>query len=73
VKAPTAASAKSLETVRAPSERFTVRGRVLYLHAPESIGRSRFAARAEGLLGVAATARNWRTVTQLPELARGAE
>jgi uncharacterized protein (DUF1697 family) len=45
----------------------------LYLHAPEGIGRSRLAARAESLLGVAATARNWRTVTQLLELARGAE
>jgi uncharacterized protein (DUF1697 family) len=73
VKAPTAASAKSLETMRAPSERFTVRGRVLYLHAPQGIGRSRLAARAESLLGVVGTARNWRTVTQLLELARSAE
>jgi len=71
VEAPTAAGAKSLEAVRAPSERFTVRGRVLYLHAPEGIGRSKLAARAESLLGVAATARNWRTVTQLLELAGG--
>ena len=69
VETPTAAAAKSLESLRAPSERFTVRGRVLYLHAPEGIGRSKLAARAESLLGVSATARNWRTVTQLLELA----
>jgi uncharacterized protein (DUF1697 family) len=73
VQAPTAAAARSLEGVRAPSERFKVRDRVLYLHAPQGIGRSKLAARAEGLLGVSATARNWRTVTQLLELARRAE
>jgi uncharacterized protein (DUF1697 family) len=71
VAAPTAARARSLEAVRSPSERFTVRGKVLYLHAPEGIGRSKLAARAESLLGVGATARNWRTVTQLLELAGG--
>jgi uncharacterized protein (DUF1697 family) len=38
---------------------------------PEGIGRSKFAARAERLLGVAGTARNWRTVTQLLAMARG--
>jgi uncharacterized protein (DUF1697 family) len=46
---------------------------VLYVHAPRGIGRSKLAARAETLLGVAATARNWRTVTQLLELARRVE
>ena len=71
-KAPTAAATRSLEAVRAPSERFTVRGRVLYLEAPQGIGRSRLAARAESLLGVSATARNWRTVTRLLEMVRGA-
>jgi len=73
VKAPRAARVRSLEAVRAPSERFTVRGRVLYLEAPQGIGRSRLAARAESLLGVAATARNWRTVTRLLEMARRAD
>jgi uncharacterized protein (DUF1697 family) len=72
-KAPTAAATRSLGAVRAPSERFTVRDRVLYLEAPQGIGRSRLAARAESLLGVPATARNWRTVTRLLEMARGAD
>jgi len=64
-KAPGSASLKLLETLRAASEKSALRGKVLYLHAPQGIGRSKFAARAEGLLGVAGTARNWRTVTQL--------
>jgi len=66
-------AARSLEALRAPSERFTVRGRVLYLEAPQGIGRSRLAARAERLPGVPATARNWRTVTRLLEMARRAD
>lgn len=45
-------------TAGAIGERLAVRGRVLYLHAPQGIGRSRLAARAESLLGVSATARN---------------
>jgi uncharacterized protein (DUF1697 family) len=69
LRSPTAAVAKALGSVRAPSERCRVHGRVLYLHAPEGIGRSKLAARAEALLGVPATARNWRTVTRLLELA----
>jgi uncharacterized protein (DUF1697 family) len=46
---------------------------LLYVHAPQGIGRSRLAARAESLLGVAATARNWRTVARLLEMARGGD
>ena len=47
-------------------------GNVLYLYAPQGIGRSKFAARAATLLGVAATARNWRTMTELLAMARSA-
>jgi len=43
---------------------------VLYLHTPDGFGSSKLAARAERLLGVDATARNWRTVTTLVEMAR---
>lgn len=55
----------ALEALRAPLERFHLAGRVLYLHAPDGIGRSKLAARAERILGVSATARNWRTVERL--------
>ena len=65
-------SVKSLQSLRAADERFAVRGKVLYLHAPRGVGKSKFAARAESVLGVSATARNWRTVTELLRLARSA-
>lgn len=60
------------ETVRAKSERYELKGRVLYLHTPDGFGTSRLAERVERLLGVAATARNWRTVTTLPGMAGAA-
>jgi len=50
------------------TERFSLADRVFYLHAPEGIGRSRLAASAERLLGVSATARNWRTVCAIARL-----
>ena len=53
---------KTLESYRRDSERFALEGKVFYLHAPDGIGRSKVAARAERALGVAATARNWRSV-----------
>jgi uncharacterized protein (DUF1697 family) len=63
---------KSLEALKAAGERFALKGRTFYLHTPDGFGRSKLASRAERLLGVEATARNWRTVTTLLEMARGA-
>ena len=59
-----------LEACRARSEVFALDKTVFYLHTPEGFGTSKLAERAERLLGVAATARNWRTVTTLLEMAR---
>jgi uncharacterized protein (DUF1697 family) len=70
--APAAPDLEKLEALRAPSERFRLIDRVFYLHAPEGIGRSKLAARAERILGVAMTDRNWRTVTRMLEMARTA-
>jgi uncharacterized protein (DUF1697 family) len=61
---------EALESIRADSERFTLQGKVFYLHAPDGIGRSRLAARVEKALGVAATARNWRSVTEIMAMAK---
>jgi uncharacterized protein (DUF1697 family) len=61
---------KPLDALRSKTERFELRGRIFYLHTPDGIGASKLAARAEKLLGVAATARNWRTVTTLLEMAK---
>ena len=55
----------------AETESCEIRGRHLYLHAPDGIGRSKFAGRAEAVLGVTMTGRNWRTVLKLQELASG--
>ncbi|KAA5834321.1 DUF1697 domain-containing protein [Saccharopolyspora hirsuta] len=48
-----------------------VRGREVYLHYPDGAGRSKVtAAYLQRCLGVELTARNWRTVTALAEMAR---
>jgi uncharacterized protein (DUF1697 family) len=62
-----------LESVRAANERFKLVDAVFYLHAPDGIGRSKVVATAEKALGVTATARNWRTVSQVISLATKAE
>lgn len=58
-----------LERLRAGSERFSLRGKVFYLHAPDGVGRSKLFARIEKALGVWGTARNWRTVCRLKAMA----
>ncbi|HEX6983027.1 MAG TPA: DUF1697 domain-containing protein [Balneolaceae bacterium] len=56
---------ESLENIKKDNERFMLKGKTFYLHTPEGVGRSKLAARAEKALGVAATARNWRTVDKI--------
>lgn len=68
-EAPRHPDLKSLEAIKTASERFMLVDKVFYLHAPEGFGRSRLAARAEKLLGVAASGRNWNTVCKLAEMA----
>lgn len=65
---PTDVDASVLEAAASPTERWELGGHVLYLHAPDGIGRSKLAGRIESLLGVPATARNWRTVTRVWEI-----
>ena len=63
---------KSIEALRAKGERFALDGRVFYLHTPLGFGTSKLAERAERLLRVEGTARNWRTVTTLLEMVKAA-
>lgn len=65
----TEADMDGLNKLRSASEAFRLIGQVFYLHAPDGIGRSKLAARVEKLLGVPATARNWRTACKVFELA----
>jgi uncharacterized protein (DUF1697 family) len=59
---------KALEAIKVDNERFKLAGKVFYLHAPDGVGDSKLAARAEKLLGVAASGRNWNTVCKLAEM-----
>ncbi|MEZ4593601.1 MAG: DUF1697 domain-containing protein [Chloroflexota bacterium] len=60
----------SLEALKSETEQFALIDAVFYLHAPDGIGRSKLAAKVERALGVAATARNWRTVSTLLEMTK---
>jgi uncharacterized protein (DUF1697 family) len=59
----------TLEGLKGDRERFVLGDGVFYLHAPDGIGRSKLAASVERFLGVPATARNWRTVCKVMEMA----
>ncbi len=63
--APDLALLGSLKTER---EQFQLIEKVFYLHAPDGIGRSKLATKVEKALGVATTARNWRTVDKMMAL-----
>ena len=59
----------TMDTAKAADEEYSLKKKVLYLHAPSGFGKSRLAARVERSLGVAATARNWRSVNAILEIA----
>jgi uncharacterized protein (DUF1697 family) len=65
-----AAQLEAMNEVKAKTEQFVLKGKVFYFHAPKGFGSSKLGARAERLLGVDATARNWRTVGKLLEMTR---
>lgn len=55
-------------------EEFRLGDRVLYLYAPDGIGRSKLAetlSRPRTTKGLVATTRNWNTVVKMAELTRG--
>jgi uncharacterized protein (DUF1697 family) len=68
-KTPKDPDLEALNRLKSGKESFKLMGDVFYLHAPDGIGRSKLAARAEKLIGVEATARNWNSVTKLLEMA----
>lgn len=67
---PKSPDTERLARLQTPTERCRLVDRVFYLHTPDGFGRSKLAAGVERLLGVEATARNWRTVLKLAEMAR---
>jgi uncharacterized protein (DUF1697 family) len=67
---PAPARVRALDPERSAPDVFRVAGREVYLRCPNGYGRSKLSnAFFEQQLGVAATTRNWRTVTTLAELA----
>ena len=64
------ANLQALENVKSKTERFKLKDKIFYLYAPGGIGRSKLAANVERLIGVPVTARNWRTVSKLLEMAK---
>lgn len=59
-----------LDSIKRDNEQFKLSERVFFLHAPSGIGRSKLAAWVEKALGVAATARNWRTVGKIMAMSK---
>jgi uncharacterized protein (DUF1697 family) len=66
---PTAEEAARLADKCTDPERFEIKGDVLYLHAPDGLGKSVFANLIPRTLKVPGTARNWRSVLTLLEMA----
>jgi uncharacterized protein (DUF1697 family) len=71
-RTPPSPDLEGLHRVKAKTEEFQLKGKVFYLHTPAGFGVSKLAERAERLLGVEATARNWRTVCTVLEMANEA-
>lgn len=58
----------ALDALKADNESYVLAEQAFYLHAPDGIGRSKLAEKVEKHLGVATTARNWRTVQTMLDL-----
>lgn len=69
---PDPALVEAIDPDRGGADRFHAAGREVYLYFPNGYGRTKIpAGYFERALRVPATARNWRTVTKLAELAGG--
>jgi uncharacterized protein (DUF1697 family) len=56
---------QKLDDLKTKSEKYKLIENVLYLYAPEGIGRSKLAASVEKCLGVSVTARNLNTINKI--------
>jgi uncharacterized protein (DUF1697 family) len=54
------------------SEEYTVKGNVLYLYAPQGIGRSKLVTNVESCLGQSATGRNLNTINKISTMLKNA-
>ncbi len=65
---PTQPSIEKMDEIKTNTEQYKLIDKVFYLYLPDGFGKSKLADRAEKLLGVSATARNWRTVNKILEM-----
>jgi uncharacterized protein (DUF1697 family) len=69
---PLPADIAKLDPARSPGHEFVVKGQEIYMHCPNGFGKTKLTnAYFDGKLGTVSTARNWRTVLKLLELADG--
>lgn len=57
-----------LDALAAGNEKYKLKDRVFYLHAPDGIGRSKIVSNIEACLGSSATGRNLNTVLKLSKI-----
>lgn len=70
---PSAAGLNALLEKTKGNEEFVVKGDLVYLHAPDGFGTSKFAAGMERAAGVPITVRNWSTTEALWTMLEGEE
>jgi len=69
---PSAAEIATLDPDRSPGDRFEVLGREIHLHTPNGMARTKLTNQYfDSRLSTVSTARNWRTVNKLIDLAEG--
>lgn len=68
-EAPAEANVEAVRGYAVEGERIEVVDEVAYLHTPHGFGRSKMAEQFDKRIGVPNTARNWRTVLALRDLA----
>lgn len=65
---PSQATQTDFDAAAGPEERAVLTDRALYLHTPRYLTGSAIAPKADRLLGLRATARNWNTVRRVAEM-----
>ena len=59
---------EKLNILKSDLEEYFIKGKVLYLYAPNGIGRSKLVAKIESCLGVPTTGRNLNTINKLQSM-----
>ncbi len=65
---PSSTGPAQLDAVKGVEERIVLTQAAMYLHTPKYLSGSKIAPKAERLLGVSVTARNWNTVAKLVDM-----